>query len=65
MILDNPKCTTDDLLNITNAATKVKDEIMEKVRRDDGKKQCGKGLVWGDDNNEKGSPQKRNLGPCG
>ncbi len=64
MILDNPKCTTDDLLNITNAVTKVKDEIMEKVRREDGEEQCGRRLVWGDDNNEKRSPQKRNLGPC-
>ncbi len=65
MILDNPKCTTDDLLNITNSVTKVKDEIMEKVRREDGEKQCGRRFVWGDDNNEKRSPQKRNLGPCG
>jgi hypothetical protein len=52
-------------LNITNAVTKVKDEIMEKVRREDGEKQCGRRLVWGDDNNEKRSPQKRNADKIG
>jgi hypothetical protein len=52
MILDNPKCTTDDLLNITNAVTKVKDdEVIEKVRRDECEKQCRRRLVWGGDNN--------------
>ena len=65
LILDNPKCTKDDLVTMTMAVSKVKDEIMEKGRREDGEKQYGTRLVWGDDNDKKRSPQKRNLGPCG
>jgi hypothetical protein len=65
LILDNPKCTKDDLVTMTMAASKVKDEIMEKVRREDGEKQYGTRLVWDDNNDKKRSPQKRNLGPCG
>ena len=65
LILDNPKCTKDDLVTMMMAVSKVKDEIMEKGRREDGEKQYGTRLVWGDDNDKKRSPQKRNLGPCG
>jgi hypothetical protein len=32
LILDNPKCTKDDLVTMTMAVSKVKDEIMEKGR---------------------------------
>jgi hypothetical protein len=32
LVLDNQKYTKDDFVNITNAVTKVKDEIMEKVK---------------------------------